>query len=65
MRQAIEQRVREARQEGEDGRGWKSLTNPITEEEEQLHAATTNQQQSRGTVKEARGKQAEHQRKDS
>ncbi len=62
---AIEQRVREARQEGEDGRGGRSMTEPSTEEDEQRHAATTNQQQIRGTAKEARGKQAARQSKDS
>jgi hypothetical protein len=40
------------------------MTKPTTEEEEQRHAAKTNQQQSRGKAKEARGKQAARQSKD-
>jgi hypothetical protein len=62
---AIEQCVREARQEGEDGGGGRSMTKPTTEEEEQRHAATTNKQQSMATAKEARGKQAVRQSKDN
>ncbi len=61
MWQAIEQRVREVRQEGDDGWGGRSMTKPTTEEEEQQHAATINQQQSKGTAKDAKGKQAVHQ----
>ncbi len=61
----IKQCVREARQEGKDGRGRRSMTKPMTKKEEQRHAATTNQQQSRGTAKEARGKQAARQSKDT
>jgi hypothetical protein len=49
--QAIEQHVREMKQEREDGGEGRSMTNQMAKEKEQPHAATTNQPQSRGAAK--------------